>query len=385
MSQAFYCPSFLEIGSGVLNKLPEEAGKYGKKVLVVMDPFFKNSSLQKRIASLLSDKETAFYFEVKPNPRDNDINNGTLLAKDCDLIIAVGGGSAIDTAKAINVVATNGGKAWDYVKRANYVPREITVKPLPLIAVPTTAGTGTEATRYSVITNSVTHAKGTIKTDDNFPVHAYVDAELMVSVPPVTTALTGIDAFAHCFEAYIGTKATTISEMFSMQGMELFAKYIRRAVKDGTDLEAREGMALCSSLGGLSISHSATTLPHGIGQALSGVTDAPHGGSIAVCMPEVVRWTMPEGKEKFAKTACLFDPSLSSKTVDEQAEALPSILEDLFLELIGRRLTMRDYGLTEETVKDVIAMAMNNYHGDVSRHPRVADEKDLDEIIRKCL
>ena len=383
----FYCPSWIDVGKGVLNTLPDIVKPYGKNVFVVMDAFFANHPLKDRITGLLPGCEVKFYTKVTPNPRTNDIDEGAGICRDfgAEVIVAIGGGSAIDTAKAINIVATNGGGAWDYARRAGETPREIVKPLLPLIAVPTTSGTGSEATRYSVITDHITHAKSTIKTDLNFPVRSLVDPELTVSVPRKTTALTGIDAFAHCFESYIGTKANPFSEMFSLQGIKLFIHSIERACENGNDMEAREEMAMCSTLGGLSITHSATTLPHGIGQALSGVTDAPHGGSIAVCMPEVIRWTLPYGQKKFAEVACMFDPSLKTLTEEEQAYALPDILDNLFTKIAGEKMTMTKYGMTEEKIPAVVDMAFHNYKGDLSRHPRVPTEEELTELIRKCL
>ena len=377
----------VDCGKDVLEKLPDIVRAYGSKVFVVMDPFFHDSPLQNKIADLLNGMDLVFYAKVQPNPRDNDINEGAALCHEqkADVIIGMGGGSAIDTAKAINVVATNGGEAWDFVRSTEGTKRQIEKPLLPLIAISTTSGTGSEATRYSVITNHLTHAKATIKSDLIFPNRALCDPMLTMTVPRKTTALTGIDAFAHCFESYIGSKANDFSDLFSLKGMKLFAENIEKVCADGNDVQARENMALCSTIGGLSITHSATNLPHGIGQALSGVTDAPHGGSIAVCMPQVVRWTLPQGMKRFAEIACIFKPELKDLSEEEQAHALPDILEELFSRIIGEKITMASYGLTEDKIDDVIKMAFTSYHGDLSRSPRVPNEEELKELIRSCL
>jgi len=386
MNETFFCPTEIIFGAGVLEKLTEKTKNYGTNCLFVMDPFFKTSPLKEKIASLLPDKKITYYAEVTPNPRTNDIDAGGKLCVEnqIDFIVALGGGSAIDTAKAINIVATNGSSSWLYTKVGDRKALPITKKLLPLIAIPSTSGTGTEATRYSVITNSENHQKATIKFDEIFPTISFVDPQITASMPRKTTALTGIDAFAHNFEAYIGSKNNDFSEMFALKGIKLFAKSIRKACNEPNDLEARSDIALCSTLGGLSISHSATTLPHSIGQALSGITDAPHGGSIAVCMPEILEWTLPCAQEKMAKVACIFDASLKTKSEKEQADALPVILDNLFKEIIGQDLTMKDYGLTEDRIDDVVAMAMNNYHGDIDRHPKTASATDLRKIIEKA-
>lgn len=387
MEKIFYCPTQIITGVGVVNKLTQICEAYGKRVFVVLDPFFVGSPIEHMLQELLRDHELMFYTNICPNPRDKDIDEGGRLCKEhqTNVIVALGGGSTIDTAKAINVVAMNGGTCWEYTKRTNEVMREIQQELLPLIAIPTTSGTGTEATRYSVITHASTHSKGTLKSDAIFPTISLVDAQLSVSMPRKTTALTGIDAFAHAFESYIGSQTNTFSSIFSKQAMELFVKHMKTACLHGDDMVAREQMALCSTLGGLAISHSATTLPHGIGQALSGVCDAPHGGSIAVCMPQILRWTLPVCEEKFAEVACMFDPSLTHVSREQQATALPDILETCFHEILGETITMRDYGLEMSQIEQVADMTLSNYKGDVSRHPKVANREQLIAIIKQCM
>lgn len=386
-TQTYFCPTKLIVGEGVLNKLPECCANLGYHAMLVMDPFFKDSEVLIRICELLKNKEICVYSKISPNPRDTDIDEGADICRkyQADFMIALGGGSAIDSAKAMNVVMNNGGSCWDYVKRSDYNPGEINKKLIPLIAIPTTSGTGSEATRYSVITHALDHRKGTLKSDAIFPDIALIDAELMVSIPRKTTALTGIDAFAHAFESYIGSQANEFSEMFAMKAMRLFIDNIKTACLDRNNLQARKQMALCSTLGGLSIAHSATTLPHGIGQALSGITDAPHGGSIAVCMPEVIRFTLPICVEKFATVACMFDPALSALSINEQAEQLPVILKKLFREIIGEDISMRSYGLREDKIEVIADMALSNYKGDVTRHPKVVNREELIFIIKNCL
>lgn len=385
--QTYSCPTKLIVGEGALQKLSMLCENLGKQIMLVMDPFFIDSDIHKQICELLHDKNLCVYAKITPNPRDCDIDEGAARCREhqSDVIIALGGGSAIDSAKAMNVVMNNGGSCWEYTKRAGQITREVTHTLLPLIAIPTTAGTGSEATRYSVITHAADHSKGTLKSDAIFPDVSLIDAQLMVSMPRITTALTGIDAFAHAFESYIGSQANDFSEMFAMEAIRLFIDHIRTACEDGQNLHARNQMALCSTLGGLAIAHSATTLPHGIGQALSGVIDAPHGGSIAVCMPQVIRWTLPVCEEKFARVACMFNAELNRLSVHEQAKQLPVILEELFHQIIGKKLTMRSYGLDEKHIEAVADMALSNYKGDVSRHPKIADKDALMAIITECM
>lgn len=385
--QTYFCPTKLMVGKDVLGQLHDICGRFGKCGMLVMDPFFWNSETHLKICELLKDKELCIYVNVRPNPRDTDIDEGAALCKQqgVQFIIALGGGSAMDSAKAINVVLCNGGSCWEYTKRAGQRMRKVSHPLVPMIAIPTTAGTGSEITHYSVITHACDHSKGTIKADAIFPTISLVDAKLMVSMPRKITALSGIDAFAHAFESLIGSQANAFSELFALKAIRLFIDNIERVCEYGEDLQAREQMALCATLGGLSITHSPTTLPHGIGQALSGVCDAPHGGSIAVCMSQVIRWTLPICTEKFAKVACMFDASLSTLTVEQQAAKLPDLLEALFLKLLKEPLTMRSYGLSEDKIEVVAELALSNYKGDVTRHPKIANKEALVNIIKDCL
>lgn len=385
--KTFYFRPQLVVGPGALEQLPEVVKDYGKKAFLVIDPFFVGGPVYDRVMGYLEDKDVTVYSKVSSNPRHTDIDEGAALMveKGCDFLVTLGGGSCIDSAKAMNTVYTNGGSCWEYVRRAGEEMRLITKPLLPLVCIPTTAGTGTEATRYSVVTNIETHNKGTIKSDGVFPTVSLIDAELMTSMPRKLTALTGIDAFTHAFESYISRTANIFSEIFSLRAIELFAKSIEKACLDGNDTEARNDMALCSTLAGISLCHSATTLSHGLGQPLSGLTDAPHGGSIAVCLPTVVRWTLPECQEKFAKVARIFKPELAALPEAEQAAALPDMLEELFDRIIGEHLTMSSYGLTADMVEKMAELALTNYNGDVTRHPKVATKEELMEIINKCL
>lgn len=387
MSNIFFCPTQIYVEAGCIKKLGELSSSYGKNVFLVIDPFFKGTPTELEILGLLKDKEIVCYYKISPNPRDVDIDEGAILcvAHHADMIVAIGGGSAIDSAKAINVVARNGGSCWEYTKRAGQITREIKEPLLPFIAITTTAGTGSEATRYSVITHALDHSKGTLKSDAIFPNISIVDSNLMLSMPRKTTALTGIDAFAHAFESFISSQANAFSDLFAKHAMQLFIDNIRLVCLHGDDSKARNNMALCSTLGGLSIAHSATTLPHAIGQALSGVCDAPHGGSIAVCMPEVIRWTLPSCEGRFAEIACMFQTSLSNVSIHDQANALPDLITKLFHEIIGEDLSMKCYGLTAEAIERVADLALSNYKGDVTRHPKVATKEDLVCIITKCL
>ena len=285
-------PTKVLFGAGKVAELGNEAAALGKKAFVLMDPFYKGSEVSVRLLGILKQAglESFDCYEVVPNPRHTVVDEllEKLNSEGCDMVVAIGGGSCIDTAKALALVATNGRKAWDYTAKNDEEVPVPEKDPMPLIAVSTTSGTGSEVTPYAVLNNLDKHCKGVIIGPKVYPKISIVDPELTISVPPQVTALTAIDAFSHSFESYMNPISTLWSRMVAHEGMRLFAKSIRKAVEDGTDIEARTDLAMSSTLGGMAIAHIPSTLPHAMGQPLSGLTDAPHGGSIACCICQII-------------------------------------------------------------------------------------------------
>lgn len=382
-------PVAISFGEGKLGELGSLAARYGKKAFLLYDPFLIGSKMIKDVKADLRENglDVVEFNDVSPNPRNTVIDKAVelCLAENADLVISIGGGSAIDSAKAVAVVAKNGGKCWEYTIRKNeYIAVPENGK-LPLIVVPTTSGTGTEATAFAVINNEEKHLKATICHEALYANMAIVDPVIMSSMPPRITALTGIDAFSHAFESYTNRAATPFSEMIALESIRLFAENIRECVKDGSNLKARAGMALASTLGGMAITHVPTSLPHGMGQPLSGLTDAPHGGSIAVCISQIINWTLPYGQAKYAKVAEIVDPSVAGLSEEEKANKLGTILADLFEEILGTKLTMSDYGLKEDQVETMADMIMTCYFLDCEGNPRVPTREDLIGLIRECM
>lgn len=381
-------PVQVYFGEGEVNNVAERVAALGKRAFIVIDPFLKGSAVEERLFADLKAKglEITPFYDVVPNPTVELIDKGAkqVRADAYDVVIAAGGGSAIDTAKAIALMANNDGSCWDYTERLGAEVIRPKAKALPLIAIPTTAGTGSEATPYAVINNPAIHQKCTIVNPLVFPTIAIVDPTLMASMPPSLTALTGIDAFSHAFESYINVNATPFSEMIALESIRYFAKYIREAVRNGSNMEARSGMAWACTLGGMAIAHAGTTVPHALGQPLSGLTNAPHGGTIAACLPEVVEWTLPVATEKFAVVAEILDPTVKDRALYDKAAALPSILEALFKE-IGGDVTFGGYGLRADQVESFADTVYASFQLDLKGHPKAASKQDLVNIIKKCL
>lgn len=382
-------PTQLRVGNGKRKELGALAATYGTKTFAVFDPFLNDSTVQKEMLDNLSENgiESVVFSEIVPNPRNTSIDRGAELCRSagCQLVIAVGGGSAIDTAKAIALTAALGGNCWDYTERQGEPVTRPDRPGLPLIAIPTTAGTGTEATQFAVINNPEQVRKCTIITPLIYPCVSIIDPELMISIPPQLTALTGIDTFAHAFEAYICKGQNEFSDALALYAMELFAKSIRSAVQDGSDLEARGMMAMSCALAGAAFSNAGVCLPHAMGQPLSAFTDAPHGGTLAACIPQVIEWTIPYAEERLARVAEILDAdAVSGKTQAQKAAALPELMDKLYADL-DVHVSFSGYGLKEEDVDVFVNLCFTAYKQDMDAHPKPVTRQDVYDLVHKCM
>lgn len=382
-------PYTLVSGANKVDLVGQKAKELGNKALLIMDPFFKDGPVAKRVLDSLSAAGVAVeeFYDVVPNPRNTTIDRACEIARNtkCEVVIAVGGGSTIDTAKAVAFVAYHGGECWDYVERLDGDVKRPSEPGLPLIAVATTAGTGSEVTPYSVINNTSIREKCSISNPAIYAKVVILDPVLMANMPRKVTALTGIDAFSHCFESYMHTGSTLWSEMLSIQGMKLFAENIRECCFNGQNLEARTQMAWANTLGGMAIAISGCTVPHAIGQPVGAMTDAAHGATLVACYPAVLRWTIPIAEEKFAVAAEILDPSVKNLSTREKAEKLPDICEKLFEELIGEKLTLGGFGLKEEEIEPLADLIFKSYTWNLEFHPKVPNKEELINLIKASM
>ncbi|MGN1168470.1 MAG: iron-containing alcohol dehydrogenase [Lachnospiraceae bacterium] len=374
---------------GAVRELAKIAAEWGKKVAFVVDPFFSGTEMMGLIREDFKNEKLEFteYNDVSSNPHSTAIDAmiEDVKQKECDVVVAIGGGSALDTAKAIAIVAIHGGKCWEYTERADEEVKRPLKGRLPIIVVPTTSGTGSEATPFSVINNAEIHLKATIVNHLAFPDIAILDPELTKSMPPMLTAITGIDAFAHCLEAYTSSASNDFTDLVSLEGMRLFSENIRIAVKEPENMDARNKMALASMYGGMAIAGKGTTMPHAIGQALGGIYNMPHGGALAVVLPACVRWTLPEGSEKMAKIAEILDPSIRDENEIQKAAKLPEIMERLWMEILGQKVTCETYGMKADGIDAVADATVKCYYGDCKCNPRIPLREDIVEILKDCL
>lgn len=368
-------------GRGKVNKIGEIAKTFGNIAMLVTVPEFPEiEPLYSKVKKFLRDAgmKVVHYDGVVPNPTTESVNEGTHIARieKIDVVIGLGGGSSMDTAKAIAVAAVNEGEAWDYLFFKSPQPQ----KTLPTIAISTTSGTGSQVTQVAVMTETKTSTKSAIFNNLIYPKVTIVDPELMVTVPKHITASTGFDAFCHCFESYININGSIYTDAIALEGIKAVAQYLRAAVEDGKNLEAREGMAWADTCGGLAIANAGVTLPHGIGMTISGhCSIIMHGESLALTYPSFTRFTVPKAIEKFAVVGRILNPELNSKSDQDAAWACCDEIDKL-LKDIGMWINFKEYGVDLDLIREIA----NRSHDlpDYKANPVVAS---IDEIYTQLV
>jgi alcohol dehydrogenase len=330
----FSLPTRIAFGDGIL----AEAGKLisesidGKRAFIVTDPgIIKAGLLEKVLVTLQAcGYITEVFSQVAANPKDIDCQQGAKQAREFrpDLIVAVGGGSAIDSAKAIALLHTHPGTIRDYEGRGK-VKAEVT----PLVAIPTTAGTGSEVTRSTVITDTERKYKMTVKDVKLAPKLAIVDPETTFSLPAPLTAATGMDAFVHALEAYTCKLANPISDALALAAMERIWRFLPTAVHDGGNREARREMMVGSLIAGIAFSHADVAAVHCMAEALGGLYDTPHGVANSIFLPVVTSFNASADPQKHARAAQACGLPVAGLPDRDAAARLVSALFDLAQEI----------------------------------------------------
>lgn len=386
----YFVPVRVIFGQGRLNEVGSHVKQYGKKALIVTTgTFFKESGLVDRIQKLLDESglSSEYFPDVDPNPLSTQIDKGAEFAKEkgCDVIIGLGGGSAIDAAKGIAMAAGHNTSVWDFAMGCHPDAVEPTDKTLPVIAITTTSGTGSHITPYSVITNPDTKQKPGVGSDYIYPKVAIVDPELMITMPARITASTGFDVLAHSIEAYTSNDATPLTDLFCEEAIRLVGKYLRRAVQNGNDIEARTAMALADTLAGFSIAVAVITLCHSIAHAVGGVCETVHGETLAAMTPHTMRFSMNERPEKFKKIGLLLKGECccgddTEYTPEESVKEVEKIIKD-----IGLDIPLGKQGVKETDFVEIAEGTLEYMAGGVDLDPTKATKEDIIEILKKSL
>lgn len=379
----YFAPTEIVFGNGRIDEIGAITLKYGKKALLVTMPEFSAiKPVYDKVRNSLKAAGVEFveFDGVIPNPTTDTVTAGANVAKahGVDVVIGLGGGSSMDTAKAIAVEATHPGTSFDYnCHTAGPGPQT-----LPIIAIGTTAGTGSQTTPCAVITKSENKDKSAIWHRNIFPKVAIVDPEATATMPKSVTAQTGFDAFCHNFEAYISVNSNPLVEAMALDAIKIVAEYLPRAYEDGGDMEAREKMAWADTLGGLTNASAGVTLPHGLGMQIGGhCPHVSHGCALAIQYPQFLRYTWKFAVKKFAAVARIFDPALAGQPDEVAAEAL-STLMDAFLKKIGLWIGFDDMGVTVEDIRQIADCGQ--VLGDYKNNPRVATIDEMYELLMNC-
>ena len=289
MNFNFYMPSRVIFGSGSLSKLHQQKLPGKKALIVTGGTSIKKYGYLKRLEEELDKANVnhVLFDKILPNPIKDHVMEGASLAKkeNCDFVIGIGGGSSIDSSKSIAIMAANDGDYWDYIFGGTGKGKAIPNDPLPVVAITTTAGTGTEADPWTVITNG--NEKIGFGYDKSYPYLSIVDPELMKTVPPKLTAYQGFDALFHSTEGYLNKMASEMSDLFALKAIELIGKSLADAVKDGNNMQAREDVAMANTLSGIVESVSSCTVEHSIEHAMSAYyPKLEHGAGLIIISKE---------------------------------------------------------------------------------------------------
>ncbi|NCG67490.1 iron-containing alcohol dehydrogenase [Bacillus coagulans] len=384
MRQAvFRTPQTILYGKQSFEKIDEEAARRGKKALIVTDKIMAglgNADACQRILQEAGVK-SAVYAGVNAEPVDHYVSEALTVfqQESCDLLVSLGGGSCIDTAKAVAVVATNGGYIGDYMGGRKMAEKP----PVPHIAVPTTAGTGSEATDATIITNTARDVKMMIKQPAFMPAVAIVDPVLSKSSPKPVTAATGVDALSHAIEAYISRRAHPLTDTLALSAMRLIIPHLKSAYEDGENMEARDAMSLGSLQAGMAFSNASVCLVHGMSRPIGALFHVPHGISNAMLLPAVLEFSKSACLERLADIGNIFsrEVKLSGK---EAADLAVSAVKQLCLDLNIPNLS--GWGIPQQSFESAINKMASDAlaSGSPQNNPRVPSQKEIEDLYLVC-
>lgn len=375
MPFTFVLPSTIRYGKGVLNELNShlDAMKAHKILLICDQGIIQAQLYQKVVKQIGPEKEVFLYSDIQANPKDSNVQAGADYANlhQVDSIVALGGGSVLDAAKAISIVSRQGGQIREYSTR------KISSDTLPILAIPTTAGTGSEVTFSSVITDTKENFKFTVKSPFIAAKVALVDPELTYTLPAHITSSTGIDALVHAIEGYTATCTEPIAEALGLYAIELIAKNIVTAVKEPHNEMARDNMMMGSLMAGLSFSHSDVAGVHCMAEALGSMYDKPHGLCNSIILPHMMRENLDYCTDKYARIAYI----LGVRESDERKAALMGIK---VIENISKEIGLPQFKSLNIDPKDFKKLAQLSYiNGSNSSNPKLMTEEDYEALFYK--
>ena len=346
-------------GPGARKMLPEAIERLGKKkALVVTDPGLVKFGVAGMVTDVLDKAGISYevFSDVKPNPTVTNVTNGieAFRKAGADMIVAIGGGSSIDTAKGIGIVISNPDFA-DIVSLEGCAPTKN--KSVPIIALPTTAGTAAETTINYVIIDEEKQKKMVCVDPNDIPAVAIIDAELMYSLPKSLTAATGMDALTHAIEGYITKGAWEMSDMFEIEAVRMIARYLPVAVEEPDNADARNGMAVAQYIAGMAFSNVGLGLVHGMAHPLGSLFDVPHGVANALLLPTIMRFNKEECLDKYPAIASAMGVDTDGMTAEQASDAACEAVQALALK-VGIPQHMAELGITENDIPRLAEQAL---------------------------
>lgn len=384
----FNLPVPIYFGVDSTQKLPEICKNFGTNILLVTSKEISN--IEKKILSILENHNfliDKFYLESsEPTCLFIDYIAKEFASKKFDCIIGLGGGSAMDMAKSLSIALTNPEPIWMYANLSYRAPKPILNKTLPLILIPTTAGTGSEVTPYAVLTNSEINQKGTIQEVTIFSKAAIVDPSIMTSMPANLTASTGVDAFAHGLESCMNiSKNSPVSEITGTESMKIIFQYLPEVLKNPNNVELRTKLAWASMLSGIAISHRGTTTAHAIAETMGGIIKIPHGHAVAISTFPVLRETSTKNPQilSLLYDKLFFDDG--EKSTQYKAGAFLNLVYQL-LDKVDLNKHASDYQNMPSDLPDKILNNLLNFkYRPLKQHPTEFSNNDLKKIIEEII
>ncbi|WP_134701139.1 iron-containing alcohol dehydrogenase [Ammoniphilus sp. YIM 78166] len=377
----YFMPTQMKCGQGLAGKTGMFLREYTRdKVLIVTDPGVRGANILQPIEASLSGEGIRFdiFDQVEPNPTTQVLEKALKLLGNgkYDLILGVGGGSSLDTAKAIAAMANNGGNILDY-EGVN----KLLHPALPIVAIPTTIGTGSEGTPSTVVTNSETHFKTAIISPYLYPKLAILDPELVLQLPSPIVAATGMDALTHAIESYTSKYASPVSQALAIQAAKMIGENLKKAYFVGTDMQSKENMLVASFMAGVAFAQSRLGNVHAISHTFGGVFNIPHGIANATLLPYVLAYNLPACPKRYRDIAIALGEDVTGLSEMEAGKKAIQAVVSLN-ETLNIPNNIKDLGVSLEYLQQMISDSMRS--GNVLANPRLTSDKDIKQIIESA-
>ena len=380
MAREFIVPGRIITGKDALQMAENAMRELGKKAMIVTDPVMMQLGNCEKVEQALKNQGISYsiYSEIVGEPTDEMIQAGLkqYQEEECDFLIALGGGSPIDSMKAIGSLVEQGGDISDYMGKV------INVKMPPMVAIPTTAGTGSEATQFTIITDTKKDIKMLLKGSVLIPTLAIIDPQFTITAPPKITAATGLDALCHAVEAYTSRKAQTLSDTFALSAVKRIFKYLPVAFHDGKNEEARVEMSVAALEAGIAFNNASVTLIHGMSRPIGALFHVAHGLSNAMLLKECLLFALPGAYERFAELGRAIGVADKGDSDEKAAEKFLDAVIALTKEL--EIPTLEEFGIQKQAFMDVIEkMAFDAMEsGSPQNTRREITQEEIEQLYR---